>query len=113
MFAVEVVRPASLELASKEIDLTPGASVELRGKVTRVAPFAQEVEVKLDGLPAGVKAAPVKVAAKDSEFTLTLKAAADAVPVAAQPNAVLAFKLGDKNSTSAPVPLSVKVLAKE
>jgi hypothetical protein len=113
MIAVEVVRPASLELAATEIDLTPGDSAELRGKVTRVAPFAQEVEVKLDGLPVGVKATPVKVAEDASEFTLTLEAAGNAVPVAAQANAVLAFRLGDKNAAGAPVPLSVKVLARK
>jgi hypothetical protein len=113
MIAVEVVRPASLELAATEIDLTPGNSAALRGKVTRVAPFAQEVEVKLDGLPAGVKAAPVKVAADASEFTLTLEAAGDAVPTTTPASAVLAFRLGDKNAAGAPVPLSVKVLARK
>jgi hypothetical protein len=113
MIAVEVVRPASLELAATEIDLTPGDSAELRGKVTRVAPFAQDVEVKLDGLPIGVKAAPVKVAADASDFTLTLEAAGDALPVAALADAVLAFKIGDKNAAGAPVRLSVKVLARK
>jgi hypothetical protein len=115
MITVEVVRPASLELAATEIDLAPGDCAELRGKVTRVAPFAQEVEVKLDGLPAGVKAAPVKVAADASEFTLTLEAAGDAVPVpaAALAHAVLAFRLGDKNAAGAPVPLKLKVLARK
>jgi hypothetical protein len=113
MIAVEVVHAASLELAATEIDLTPGDSAELRGKVTRVAPFAQDVEVKLDGLPVGVKAPPIKVAADASEFTLTLEAAGDAVPVAALANAVLAFRLGDKNAAGAPVPLSVKVLARK
>jgi hypothetical protein len=111
MIAVEVVRPASLELTATEINLTPGGSAELRGKVIRVAPFAEEVEVKVDGLPVGIKAAPVKVAADASEFTLTLEAAGDAVPAAALANAVLAFRLGDKNAAGAPVPLSVKVLA--
>jgi hypothetical protein len=112
MIVVEVVRPASLELAATQIDLAPGDSAELRGRVTRVAPFAQEVEVKLDGLPVGVKAAPVKVAAEASDFTLTLEAAGDAVPVTALANAVLAFRLGDKDAAGAPVHLSVKVLAK-
>jgi hypothetical protein len=113
MIAVEVVRPASLELAATEIDLTPDRSAELRGKVTRVAPFAQEVEVKLDGLPAGVKAAPVKVAADASEFVLTLEAAGDAVPTTALANAVPAFKLGDRNAAGASVPLGVNVRAKK
>src|SRR5262249_50068410 len=39
MIAVEVVRPARLELAATEIELAPGVSAELRGKITRVAPF--------------------------------------------------------------------------
>jgi hypothetical protein len=113
MIAVEVVRPATMEFASREIDLRPGDSAELSGTVTRVAPFAQEVEVKLEELPAGVKAAPVKVAANASEFTITLVAGADTVPGAVQVKAVLGFALGGKNSTSAPVPLSVKVRAKK
>jgi hypothetical protein len=113
MIAVEVVCPASLELAATEVDLTPGDSAALRGKVIRVAPFAQEVEVKLDGLPVGIKAAPVKVAADASEFTLTLQAAGDAVPAAAPAHVVLAFRLGDKNATGAPVPLKLNVLARK
>src|SRR5262249_18417531 len=55
----------------------------------------------------------VKVAAEASEFTLTLEAAGDAVPVAGLANAVLAFRLGDKNAAGAPVRLSVKGLAKQ
>ena len=113
MIAVEVVRPATLELAAKEITLTPGATAELRGKVSRVAPFAQEVVVKLEGLPAGVKAEPVRVAADVAEFTLTLKAADDAAPAQARANAVVAFKLGGKDYSGAPGPLALKVLAKE
>ena len=113
MIAVEVVRPATLELAAEEIALTPGATAELRGRVSRVAPFAQEVVVKLEGLPAGVKAEPVKVAADVAEFTLTLKAADDVAPVQARANAVLAFKLGGKDYSGEPGPLALKVIAKQ
>jgi hypothetical protein len=113
MITVEVVRPASLELAVEEIALKPGATAELKGRITRVAPFAQDVEVKLEGLPAGVKAEPVKVAAKASEFTLTLRAAADTARVEAHARVVLAFRLGDMPYSSAPRPLSLKVLAKK
>ena len=109
MIAVEVVRPASLELAAKEIALTPGATAELRGKVSRVAPFAEEVVVKLEGLPAGSRPSPSEVAADVAEFTLTLKVADDAAPAEARANAVVAFKLGGKDYSVAPGPLALKV----
>ena len=96
LIAAEVVRPASLEWAAKEVVIERGAKVELKGKVARVAPFAKKVVVRLDGLPAGVTAEPVEVAADASEFTVTLKATADATPTAAQAKAVLTFKVGDK-----------------
>ena len=111
MIAVEVVRPATLELAAKEVTLMPGDTAELRGTVSRVAPFAQEVVVRLEGLPAGVKAEPVRVAADVAEFTLTIKAADDMAPAQARAHAVMAFKLGGKDEPG-PAPLALKVLAK-
>jgi hypothetical protein len=110
MIAVEIIRPVTLDLAATEIALSPRATALLRGKVTRVAPFAQEVHVKLDGAPAGVKAEPVKVAADASEFTLTIEAAPGAAAARSQAQVILAYKLGDKDILSPPQALNVRVL---
>lgn len=113
MIAVEIVRPAALELAVKEIRLKPGTSVTLTGKLTRIAPFAEEVEVKLNGLPPGVKADPVKVATMDSEFLLTLQADKLAPAAEANATAVMSYMTGNKVDTGVPVPLRVTVLAND
>ena len=42
-----------------------------KGKVVRKGPFKEPVTVKVNGLPAGLKADPVTVSADASEFTLT------------------------------------------
>jgi hypothetical protein len=114
MIPIEVVRPVRLELTDNDVTLEPGATVELRGKLSRAAPFAEVVEVSLDGLPAGVQAERVKVPADATDFTITLKAAANATPAAqVRPVAVPGFKLGGKDHLGAPVPLILKVLAKK
>ena len=89
----------------------PPPSSGARSPASRPSP--QEVVVKLEGLPAGVKAEPVRVAADVAEFTLTLRAADDTAPAQARANAVVAFKLGGKDYSGAPGPLALKVLDKE
>ena len=113
MLTLEVVRPARLELTSKSIEIRPGSRAELQGQVHRVAPFSREVQVKLDGLPAGVQAEPVAVAADSSEFTMTLEARPDAAPAEAHPSAVVTFKLGDEDYASPPEPLKLILLPAE
>ncbi len=71
---IEVVRPASVELAVSSTEIKAGETFELKGKVARKGPFKEPVTVKLDGLPGGVKADPVTVPPDQSEFTLKLVA---------------------------------------
>lgn len=111
LLEVEVVRPAGVQLAAVEVAIGPGATAEIPGTIARVAPFAGPVAVKLEGLPAGVTAEPVEVAAGVSAFTVTLRAAADAKPAEAEARAVLTLKLGEAEATVAGGPLRLKVEA--
>ncbi len=61
---LNVIRPVALELAAPTVEIKPGQTVEVKGKVVRKGSFKEPVTVKLDGLPAGVKAEPVTVAAR-------------------------------------------------
>ena len=71
---LNVVRPAAITLAAPGVEVKAGATVEVKGKVERKAPFKEPVTVKVDGLPAGLKAEPVTVAPTESDFTLKLVA---------------------------------------
>jgi hypothetical protein len=110
---LEVVRPAQLVLADNALTVAPGGTAPIRGRVARAFPFGGEVEIKLDGLPAGVKAGPVKVAAGATDFSVALEAAANA-PVGEKEVAVLpAYKIGGKDHKGEPRPLRLKVLGKK
>ena len=54
-----VVPPATVELAAPALEIKPGATVELKGKIVRKGAFDGPVTVKINGLPAGLKAEPV------------------------------------------------------
>jgi hypothetical protein len=70
-----VKRPFEVQLSDTALTLTPGQTVALKGKVARQAVFKEAVQLKLDGLPAGVTlAAPPKpLAADQAEFQIDLK----------------------------------------
>jgi hypothetical protein len=108
---VNVVRPATMTLAAEKVEIKPGATAEVAGKLDRKAPFKQEVVVKLDGLPAGVTAESVTVGAEATEFVLKLTATAEAAAAEAQATATGAFKLGDKDYPAPPqAKVGVKVV---
>lgn len=109
-FDVEVVRPAALEGTPESIEVKAGAAVEVKGKVVRKGEFGGPVTVRLDGLPAGVSAEPATVAPEASEFTLKVTAAESAAAAEATAQAVLAFKVGDKDYPPADTALKVKVV---
>jgi len=106
-----VVPPASVELAATSLEVKPGATVELKGKLLRKGSFNAPVTVKINGLPAGLKAEPVTVAAKDSSFVLKLSADAKAAAATADTRVALAFQVEKKDYSVPPTPLAVKVLA--
>jgi hypothetical protein len=72
---LNVLRPFTVELATPNLTLTPGQTVSLKGKIQRQAVFKEAVQLKLDGLPAGVTlAAPIApVAANATDFQIDLK----------------------------------------
>jgi hypothetical protein len=107
---LNVVRPAALELAAPSAEVKPGATVEVKGKVVRREPFKEPVTVKLNGLPAGLKADPVTVAPDAAEFTLKLVADPGAAAATATAQAVMAFQVAKKDYATPPTPLAIKVV---
>ena len=107
---LQVVRPAALELAAAAAEVKPGATVEVKGKVVRRGPFKEPVTVKLNGLPAGLKAEPVTVAPDATDFTLKVLAEANAPASTATAQAVLSFQVNKKDYPTPPTPLAVKVI---
>lgn len=108
---LNVVRPAALELAPGGVEIKPGATAVVKGKVVRKGAFKEPVTVKVGGLPAGLKADPVTVAPADSEFTVKVVADAKAAPATASAGLTLAYQVNKKDyPADAPAPLAVKVL---
>ena len=107
---LEVIRPAAIELAGPSFEVKAGTTVEVKGKVARKGPFKEPVTVKLDALPAGIKADPVTLPPDQSEFTLKLVADPKAAPAEGKAQAGLAFQINKKDYPTPTVPLAVKVL---
>jgi hypothetical protein len=102
---VDRPRPAlALALTEPSPVITPSAKLELSLKLTRRDGATGEVEITADGLPAGVTAEPLKVAANTSaaegsltsDVKLTLIAAPDAAPAAAPIRLLARSKAGDQ-----------------
>jgi hypothetical protein len=108
---VNVVRPASVEPAAPSAEFKAGTTVEVKGKVVRKGPFKEPITVKLEGLPAGLKADPVIVAPDKAEFVLKVIADAKAPAAATNARLVLAFQVNKKDYPTPPTPLAVKVVA--
>ena len=105
-----VVRPAAVELAAPGVEVKPGATVELKGKIVRKGTFNEPVTVTINGLPAGLKADPVTVAAGSSDFAVKIVADAKAAAATAGAQVALAFQVNKKDYPVPPTPLAVKVL---
>jgi hypothetical protein len=107
---LNVVRPVALELAASSIDVKPGATVELKGTLVRKGRFHEPVTVKVDALPAGLKAASVTVPPGATGFVVKIVADAKAAPTSAGAQIALAFQVQKKDYPTPPTPLAVKVL---
>jgi hypothetical protein len=107
---LNVVRPATIELAAPTVEVKAGETVEVKGKITRKGTFKEEIAVKLNKLPAGLKAEEVKVAPDQSEFTLTIASDAKAVAAEAKAEVALGFQAAKKDYPMPPAPLGVKVI---
>ena len=78
---LNVVPPAALELATKVLEIKPGTTAELKGKISRKGSFDAPGTGKIIGGPAGLKADPDTVAGTETSFVVKVVAAATA-PVA-------------------------------
>jgi hypothetical protein len=107
---LSVVPPALVELAAPQLEVKPGATAVLNGKIVRKGAFSGAVTVKINGLPAGLKADPVTVAGKDSSFSVKVVAEAKAAPITTGTQVALAFQVEKKDYSIPPTPLSIKVL---
>jgi hypothetical protein len=108
---VDLVRPAEAALATAAVDVKPGGSVEVKGKVARRGSFKEAVTVRVGGLPGGLKADPITVPASVGEFTLRIQADAKAPTATATAQLALAYQVGKKDYPSPRVPLTVKVVS--
>lgn len=108
---LNVVRPIELTLAAPTVELAPGASAEVKGKVVRKGDFKEPVVVKLDGLPAGLTAEPATVAPEASDFVVKVSAAADAKPAEAAAKVTAAFQVAKKDYAFPPAALAAKIVA--
>jgi hypothetical protein len=106
---LNVVRPAAVELASADVTVQAGESAEVKGKVVRKGTFKEEVTVKLNGLPTGLKAEPVRVAPDQSEFTVKIETDPKAAAADAKAEVALVFQVAKKDYPVPAVPLAVKV----
>jgi hypothetical protein len=105
-----VVRPVSIELAAAAIEVKAGTTTELKGKVVRKGTFNEPVNLKINGLPAGLKADPVTVAAGASSFVMKVVAEPKAAAASAGAQVEVAFQVQKKDYPVSPMPLAVKVL---
>lgn len=108
---LNVIRPASLELAAPTLELKAGATAELKGKIIRKGPFKEPVTLKINGLPAGLKADPLTVAPDQADFTIPVVADAKAAASQATANIAIAFQVNKKDYATPAVPVPVKVIA--
>lgn len=108
---LKMVRPAEAQLAAAAVELKPGATFELKGKLVRRGAFKDPVTIKLNGLPAGLTAAPLTVAADATDFVVKVVADAKAAPATAKAQLALGFQVNKKDYPTPPVDLAVKVLA--
>ncbi len=107
---LDVVRPATLEATSAKLEVIAGASSDARGKILRRGAFREPVTIKLEGLPAGLKADPVVVPPEAGDFVLEINADPKATPVEAQAKLALVFQVNKKDYPTPPTPLLIKVV---
>jgi hypothetical protein len=105
-----IVPPATVELTAPAIDIKPGATVEVKGKIVRKGGFDGPVTVKINGLPAGLKADPMTMTGNASTFAVKLVADAKAAPASAGAQVAIAYQIEKKDYSVPPAALAVKVL---
>ncbi len=114
IIAIEIVPPFAVEVARPAMEASLGAKAELGGQIRREQPFQGEVEVRLDGLPAGMSAPAVTLAATQSAFRLDIASAAPLVPGKFDLKLLASTRLGDAKTpvvySAPPVAVTVTVV---
>ncbi len=106
---LNVVHPVSVELASAGVEVKPGSTIELKGKLVRKGSFDGPVTVRINGLPAGVKANPVTLTGAATVFALKVAAEPKAAPTSANTQLALVFQVNKKDYPVPTTPLAVKI----
>jgi hypothetical protein len=107
---LNVVRPVAIEVAKPTIEVKTGATAELKGTILRKGAFKGAVTIRINGLPAGLKAEPVAVPDNATSFVVKVIADAKAAPTSAGAQLVLALQVEKKDYPIPPTSLTVKVL---
>jgi hypothetical protein len=107
---LNVVRPAEVVLSTPAVEIKPGTTTEIKGKVERKGTFNEPVTIRLSGLPAGLKADPVIVAPGAKDFVVKVVSDAKAVPTSATTQLVSSYQVNKKDYPTTPLALPVKVL---
>jgi hypothetical protein len=108
---LKLVRPAELVLSTPAVEIRPGTTTELKGKVERKGPFNEPVTVRLNGLPAGLKAEAIVVPPGAAGFVMKIVADAKAAAGSTTTQLVSAYQVAKKDYPTSPLALPVKVLA--
>jgi hypothetical protein len=106
---LSILPPATVAITAPTLEIKPGATVELAGTIVRKGGYDGAVTVKINGLPAGLKADPVTVAGNESSFTVKVVADAKAAVTSAGTQVALLYQVEQKDYSVSPVPLAVKV----
>src|SRR5262249_12553121 len=109
--SLNLVPPAEIAVATKALEVKAGCTVEVKGKVRRRGAFQEPVTIKINGLPAGLKADPVTVPPAATDFALKIVADAKAAAASADVRLASGYQVNKKDYPTTPLPLSVKVLA--
>lgn len=107
---LKLVRPAELVLSTPAIEVKPGTTAEIKGRVERKGSFNEPVTVKLNGLPAGLKAEPVVVAPGAADFVVKILADAKTAAGSTGTQLVAVYQVGKKDYPASPLAVPVKVL---
>ncbi len=95
IIAFEIVPPFAIEVAKPAMEASLGSKAELGGLIRREEPFQGDVEVRLEGLPAGMSAPAVTLSASQSAFKLDIASTAPLVPGKVDLKLLASARLGD------------------
>ncbi len=109
LVTLNVVPPVAIEMAAAKIQVKPGTTFELKGKLVRKGGIKGPVTLKLTGLPAGLKSDPITADDKTAEFTFKVAAEPRAAPADVKGQITPAYKVENKDYPTQPLPIEIVV----